>query len=775
MFKKSEWLGIWRPREVFTVPAANDACPGWLAWYAHGKESGRLSFAQPNHLELERSCAAAIAGGVLRVGSGGRTLSFRCDEPQRLQQLCSAIQAAARPPAPPPPPAPPSGAGRLAATAIARRGRRGEPSAPEGSAPQSSAPPAAAPSRLRGVVASREAAARARALQEEARRAACERLREVKAAVGAGKAAEERAARERRREAAAREIAGRALCTQRARESVCAGEHEGAAAREAAAREEAAAARGERQTAADEAAEAARERAACASMEAAAAEAEAAAAAAEAAAKAAGDARGEARGAAARGQAGRARALAASSVAEAAAKEAAARERERAAARREEEAARGERRAASARETHWREKEAVAKTVAELAVKAEAAEAAEQQAVAREELARAQMERLMAELRGCEQAVEAESREVAVKVMAELMARSWEQAFVARAAAPDAEGDSEGSCSDARTGGRWKLGGWPAERRLLKAARRKAAAGRVGRGTRPAYWSGGAARHTDGFALVRIHQAPLLAALNEMLGVEDPSSLSRGRDVREKGEYTGLQLAAAWRVENPFMWEKYVIERAGLSAHAARMAESGQQMPRLVVRQELADATLRLEERHLLTTVNEAYLMHGTRAETVLPILRHGLNERFSGGHFGAGTYLAEVADKVNQYVARESKAPVDALNELHSYLYEDGGKRPENPNVFYLLVCRAALGHFVSTLDGETSLPSRPGEIPHQVFARGAGKRELAPIPGSPNGVNYHSMCVEIGGKVKRHREFVVFHSDRIYVEYLVAFNRVV
>ena len=101
-------------------------------------------------------------------------------------------------------------------------------------------------------------------------------------------------------------------------------------------------------------------------------------------------------------------------------------------------------------------------------------------------------------------------------------------------------------------------------------------------------------------------------------------------------------------------------------------------------------------------------------------------------------------------------------------------GARPANPNVFYAIICRAALGHFVATSDGETSLPSRPGEKPHPIFAKGTSKRELAPIPESPRGTLYHSMCVQIGGKVKRHREFVVFHSDRIYPEYVVAFNRV-
>jgi len=52
--------------------------------------------------------------------------------------------------------------------------------------------------------------------------------------------------------------------------------------------------------------------------------------------------------------------------------------------------------------------------------------------------------------------------------------------------------------------------------------------------------------------------------------------------------------------------------------------------------------------------------------------------------------------------------------------------------------------------------------------------RRRDAVLPVGAAGTMYHSMLVEIGGKVKRHREFVVFHSDRIYPEYLLAFNRV-
>ena len=38
---------------------------------------------------------------------------------------------------------------------------------------------------------------------------------------------------------------------------------------------------------------------------------------------------------------------------------------------------------------------------------------------------------------------------------------------------------------------------------------------------------------------------------------------------------------------------------------------------------------------------------------------------------------------------------------------------------------------------------------------------------------VVHHSMIVEIGGRILRHREFLLYHSDSIYPEYLVAYQR--
>ena len=81
------------------------------------------------------------------------------------------------------------------------------------------------------------------------------------------------------------------------------------------------------------------------------------------------------------------------------------------------------------------------------------------------------------------------------------------------------------------------------------------------------------------------------------------------------------------------------------------------------------------------------------------------------------------------------------------------------------------------------TSPPAQPGEAteaaphaPRPIFAN-KSKRELAPIPQPADELGpptpYHSVVVEVGGKVKRHREFVCMHSDRTYPEYLLCYRR--
>lgn len=93
---------------------------------------------------------------------------------------------------------------------------------------------------------------------------------------------------------------------------------------------------------------------------------------------------------------------------------------------------------------------------------------------------------------------------------------------------------------------------------------------------------------------------------------------------------------------------------------------------------------------------------------------------------------------------------------------YADAPAPVEDGEVFYAFLCRVCLGHYVRTLDGSRNLD----DTRQPVFANST-KRELSAIPGAdPPGTPYHSILVEKGGKVKRHREFICMHSDQTYPE---------
>merc|ERR1711998_691074 len=107
-------------------------------------------------------------------------------------------------------------------------------------------------------------------------------------------------------------------------------------------------------------------------------------------------------------------------------------------------------------------------------------------------------------------------------------------------------------------------------------------------------------------------------------------------------------------------------------------------------------------------------------------------------------------------------------LKDLHERLYRKGNSHPGL--VYYLIVCRMIMGHAVRTQSGSESALDLEHEQP--VYAT-AQKRELAAIPGSRPQVHYHSLVAELGGDVKRFREFVQFRDGRIYPEYILAYSR--
>ena len=163
--------------------------------------------------------------------------------------------------------------------------------------------------------------------------------------------------------------------------------------------------------------------------------------------------------------------------------------------------------------------------------------------------------------------------------------------------------------------------------------------------------------------------------------------------------------------------------------------------------------------------------MHGAPPHVLLSILSTGPNERFSGSNagtaFGDGTYLAEDAGKNDQYVAVD--AAYDGTSELHKRLYGHGVQHPGK--VFYLLVCRVALGHQVRTTQYGRSAKSMDGGFP--VFP--ISFRELSDVPGVSPPVRYHSLLADVmppHGSM-RYREYIVFHSELIYPEYVIAYQR--
>ena len=175
--------------------------------------------------------------------------------------------------------------------------------------------------------------------------------------------------------------------------------------------------------------------------------------------------------------------------------------------------------------------------------------------------------------------------------------------------------------------------------------------------------------------------------------------------------------------------------------------------------------------------VNEYLLLHGTKPGSLFEILSSGLNERISEGIFGDGTYFADDAGKADQYV-NEDSAYNDALLALHERLYASPSDHPGH--VCYFLVCRVCLGFPVRSNDGKHSMddsrlifqnvPGREGrELPYiSEQTPPVGHHSLLTPP-----VRHHSLLAELGPAIKRYREFVVFHGEYIYPEYLLAYQR--
>ena len=291
----------------------------------------------------------------------------------------------------------------------------------------------------------------------------------------------------------------------------------------------------------------------------------------------------------------------------------------------------------------------------------------------------------------------------------------------------------------------------------------------------PSYWEQAMALSSDrGYALHEVNagnDGKTYELLQRFLSTTKPHELGVGRDVKWAGKYTKLELQRAWRIEHPRLYERFRTGRSKVGNDVERvercntykapstnieLAALAQDMPGSVDAQS-----------------HEHYLLHGTKPEVLPDLLNDGLNERFSGGLFGNGTYLAEDAAKIDQYVFPD---PDPELNKdfsvLHKLLYPAGGAHPGTTSdpVFYCLVCRVALGLPVRTQDAKQNMDNTS----RSVWAK--EDRELADIDtgGAVDPpVRHHSLLAEMGDRIVRFREIIVTHGEYIYPEYLLAYKR--
>eukprot|EP00927_Polykrikos_kofoidii_P085934 TRINITY_DN9485_c0_g1_i2.p1 TRINITY_DN9485_c0_g1~~TRINITY_DN9485_c0_g1_i2.p1 ORF type:complete len:756 (-),score=95.60 TRINITY_DN9485_c0_g1_i2:194-2461(-) len=262
--------------------------------------------------------------------------------------------------------------------------------------------------------------------------------------------------------------------------------------------------------------------------------------------------------------------------------------------------------------------------------------------------------------------------------------------------------------------------------------------------------------YTHGWCLQVVRDWAQFAALEALFKVSDPHNLGKGRDAGHfERSYTNLKLVHAWKIVAPGRQDVYEAKKKDMSRQLRMCRESSNGMP-TVTKLDSARAQLGFDE----VSVNQQLLLHGTKPDTILHILQNGLDERFSGGLFGKGIYLAEDPSKIDQYC----RAETGDLNELLYCAY--GLTHPGE--IFYSFAIKVALGMPVSTKDAETDLATGGS-----VWAT-SDKRQLAVIPNTDPPIHYHSLVAETGGKVVRHREFVVFNGDLTVPEYLIAYKRI-
>jgi len=286
------------------------------------------------------------------------------------------------------------------------------------------------------------------------------------------------------------------------------------------------------------------------------------------------------------------------------------------------------------------------------------------------------------------------------------------------------------------------------------------------------------AEEKDGFALRPLLPGTDLLQSLEALLQTDGSELGKGSDVKKKyGEYDSLKLACAWKVDHQRNLDKYTTGVKRVQKELEMLEKKGKDVsnvPGLPVKTDCVGGFT------LSQACNEVILLHGVNPDRLLDLLSTGLNEHFAGINtgtaFGDGVYLAEDAGKTDQYVGPDSA--YDPSSELHKRLYDETMPHPED--VLYVLVVRAALGFPMRTQRTLVKKAKTHDLRAARVTSMDNGApifpvscRELSAVPGVMPKIFHHSLIAELGKDIVRYREFVLFNSNYVHIDYVIAYHR--
>ena len=168
----------------------------------------------------------------------------------------------------------------------------------------------------------------------------------------------------------------------------------------------------------------------------------------------------------------------------------------------------------------------------------------------------------------------------------------------------------------------------------------------------------------------------------------------------------------------------------------------------------------------LINMCVSVYWIDTEGADLAWLIVQQGMNERFAGSsagvRFGAGSYFSDDAGKVDQYVDRDET--YNAAKALHQRLYSDSSRHPGD--VFYVFVVRVTLGHSVKHAESGDQCFNPKSKM-------GGTWRELSNIPNHDTPYNSLFAAAGAGTTKFRYNEYVIFHSDQTYPEYVLAYHR--